>query len=282
MDAPAVVLAIVLAETTVGGLVLSWLGPTWGKVRHGYEILLSSTLALMAWGAWASLRRPLASIVDTSATAASTGAWTSRLLLVTAVLAALAAVALAARLSPWMARLVGIAATLTGLASFVPLAVLRASRDGAGGTVQGLAELLLGAFLLGAIWVGMILGHWYLVERRLSNKYMVWIAWANVAAVAAGALAVALSARSPAPCEGLAAGSADLEACTFSFSPLLSVGSMTLLIGFGVLGVIGVIAYFNVRLAKEGGRSIQASTGMFYLAVIMAPAAEFAAKIRFF
>ena len=82
MDAPAVVLAIVLAETAVGGLLLSWLGPTWGKVRHGYEILLSSTLAVFAWGAWAALRRPLASIVDTGATAQSSGDWTSRLLIV--------------------------------------------------------------------------------------------------------------------------------------------------------------------------------------------------------
>jgi hypothetical protein len=54
------------------------------------------------------------------------------------------------------------------------------------------------------------------------------------------------------------------------------------MIGFGTLALLAVIAYFNVRLAKEGGRSIQASTGMFYLAVILAPAAEFATKIRFF
>ncbi|MBW3621659.1 MAG: hypothetical protein KY461_15555, partial [Actinobacteria bacterium] len=136
------------------------------------------------------------------------------------------------------------------------------------------------AFLLGAIWDGMVLGHWYLVERRLSNRYMVWIAWANAAAVLAGYVSVALSARHPVPCAGLTGG--ELEACALTFSPILTIGSMTIIMGAGVLALIAIIAGFNIKLAREGGRSIQASTGMFYLAVILAPAAEFAAKVRFF
>lgn len=286
MDAPAVVLALVLAETAIGGLAFAWFGPTWGNVRHGYEVLVSATLALMAWGAWAALQTPLVTLTEraadlgTGAAAADAAVWVSRGLAATAVLAGLAAVALLVKLPPLAARILGIAATVTGLASFIPLAQIRAERLGPGGVVQGVLELLLGAFLLGAIWVGMILGHWYLVERRLSNRYMVWIAWANVAAVVAGTAAVALSARNPRPCVGLEG--AELDTCAFAFSPLLSVGSMTLMIGFGTLALLAVIAYFNVRLAKEGGRSIQASTGMFYLAVILAPAAEFATKIRYF
>lgn len=279
VDAPAVVLALVLAETCVGGLALLWFAPTWGNVRHGYEVLLSSTLALMAWGAWASLNRPLALLVADGGAAGDAAPWAGRLLAATAVLAGLAAVALLAKLPPLVGRLLGIAATLAGVASFVPLALVRAARD-TGSAGLGVLELLLGAFLLGAIWDGMVLGHWYLVERRLSNRYMVWMAWVNVAAVVAGAGAVALSAANPVPCEGLSGS--ELAGCSLSFSPLLAVGSMTLMIGFGVLALIAVIAYFNVRLAKEGGRSIQASTGMFYLAVILAPAAEFASKIRFF
>jgi len=281
MDAPAVVLALVLAETAVGGLALLWFAPTWGKVRHGYEVLLSSTLALMAWGAWASLNRPLAAVIDGGGDAAAAAPWISQLLAATAILAGLAAVVLLVRLPPVLGRIAGILATLAGVASFVPLSLVRAARDAGGdGVVLGVAELLLGAFFLGAIWNGMVLGHWYLVERRLSNRYMVWMAWANVAAVGAGAAAVALSALNPVPCAGLTGD--ELTRCSMSFSPLLGVGSMTLMIGFGVVAIIAVIAYFNVRLAKEGGRSIQASTGMFYLAVILAPAAEFASKIRFF
>ena len=269
MDVPAVVLAIVLAETAVGGLVFLWLGPTWGAVRHGYEILTGSTLALMAWGAWAALRAPLAAVSDgAGADVVSAADWLSRGLLATTVVAALAVVVLAVRVAPLVARVLGVIATAVGAASLVPLALLR-DATGDGGVGLGLLELVLGAFLLGAIWDGMVLGHWYLVERRLSNRYMVWIAWVNVAAVVAGLGAVLLSLRNPAP------GGA-------SFSPILSIGSMTVVMGIGVIALVGLIAGFNVKLAREGGRSIQASTGMFYLAVILAPAAEFAAKVRFF
>jgi hypothetical protein len=168
--------------------------------------------------------------------------------------------------APPLARVLGLVSTVVGAAAFVPLAALRG-----GGTelALGLTELVLGAFLLGAIWDGMVLGHWYLVERRLSNRYMVWIARVNVAAVVAGLGAVLLSLRNPIP-------------ASMSFSPILSIGQMTVVLGVGVLALIALIAYFNVKLANEGGRSIQASTGMFYLAVILAPAAEFAAKVRFF
>ncbi len=167
-----------------------------------------------------------------------------------------------------------------GLAAFLPIAQLRATRGVPGGVWQGVLELVLGAFLMGAIWDGMILGHWYLVEKRLSNKYMVWMAWMNVGAVVAGFAAVLISSRNPVPC--IDAVGAAREACSFSFSPLLGVGGLTIIMGVGVMMLIALIAGFNVKLAREGGRSIQASTGMFYLAVILAPAAEFAAKIRFF
>jgi hypothetical protein len=269
VDVPAVVLAIVLAETAVGGLALTWLAPTWGAVRHGYEILLGSTLAAMAWGAWAALRTPLEVVSDgASDTVVRSAGLVETGLLVTTVLAALAVVVLVAKLPPVLARVLGVASTAVGLATFLPLAQLR-TETAEGGLAVGLAELVLGAFLLGAIWDGMVLGHWYLVERRLSNRYMIWIAWVNVAAVVAGVIAVGLSALHPAP-------------ASIFFSPILSIGSMTIVLGLGVLALVALIAGFNVKLANEGGRSIQASTGMFYLAVILAPAAEFAAKVRFF
>jgi hypothetical protein len=280
MDAPAAVLALILAEAAVGGLVFTWFAPTWGHVRHGYEILLTSTLALMAWGAWASLQGPMATVATDSARAADLVPWTSRGLGATAILAAVAVLALAVRIQPIVGRVAGIAATVVGIASLVPLAGLRTLRPGAGGWGLGVVELVLGAVLLGAIWDGMVLGHWYLVERRLSNAYMVWMAKVNIVAVVAGFASVALSALNSPPCVGLAG--AELSTCVTTISPLLSVGNMTLLIGFGVMALIAVIAGFNLKLAHEGGRSIQASTGMFYLAVILAPAAEFAAKLRFF
>lgn len=278
MIAPAAVLGLVLAMTATGGSVLLWLAPTWGKVRHGYEILTGSTIALLAWGAWGSMRNPVRSLEGTDQVAA--GDLTLWLLLALAIVTALATVALIVKLPPVIARVLGVLATAAGVASFVPIAMIRAAQGGAGGLAQGIVELLLGATLLGAIWVGMILGHWYLVERRLSNRYMVWVAWTNVAAIGAGLGSVLLSVRNPAPCGALTGP--EFEQCILMFAPILRIGSMTVILGLGVLALVALIAGFNVKLAREGGRSIQASTGMFYLAVILAPAVEFAAKVRFF
>lgn len=281
MDVPAAVLAVVLAEAAVGGLVLLWVAPTWGAVRHGYEMLLGGTLALMALGAWASLRGPVATVerLGAEAEVVTAAVWAGRGLAVTAALAGLSVLALMIRQAA-AGRLLGIAAALAGLASFVPLAQVRALRGAPGGLPQGLVELALGAFLLGAVWDGLVLGHWYLVERRLSNRYMAWMARINVAAVLAGLAAVLLSIRNPVPCAGVTG--AELELCALQFSPLLTVGGLTILMGLGTITLVAIIAAFNVRLAAEGGRSIQAATGMAYLAVILAPAAEFAAKVRFF
>ena len=279
MTSPASVLGVVLATAAVGGSALLWFAPTWGRVRHGYEILTAATVALLAWGGLASLASPVASLDDPALVRLGDGARIA--LLVFVIATALAAVALAVKLPPWISRVLGSIGTAAGVGSFVPLAMIRDGLGGAGGTVQGLVELLLGALLLGAIWVGMILGHWYLVERRLSNRYMVWIAWTNVVAIGAGLGSVLLSARNPAPCEGLPPGG-PFEQCATMFAPVLRIGAMTVYLGLGVLALLALIAFFNVKLAKEGGRSIQASTGMFYLAVILAPAVEFAAKVRFF
>jgi hypothetical protein len=279
VDAPAAVLALVLAMTAVGSSVLLWFAPTFGAVRQGYEILTGTTIALLALGAWAALRGPVAAYETVAGT--GHGELALLLLLAMTVLTALAVAFRAVKAPPVVARLLGGAATLAGLASFGPTAAIRVGEGGGSELVLGLAELVLGGFLLGAIWVGMILGHWYLVERRLTNRYMVWIAWVNVAAVGAGVASVLLSARNPLPCDGLTGNA--FETCVRTFSPVLrATPSMTIVLGLGVLALIALIAGFNVKLAREGGRSIQASTGMFYLAVILAPAAEFAAKVRFF
>lgn len=200
VEAPAAVLAVVLLEAVVGGLALHWASPTWGAVRHGYEVLLGATLGVLALVAWAAMRAPLGAVADSLPASA---AWSTRGLAATAVAALASPVLILVRL-PRAGRAAGVAAALIGVSSFVPLAQLRAGLGrGYGGLVTGLLELLLGAFFLGAVVVGLVLGHWYLVERRLSNRYMLWVAWANVVAVVAGLGSVMLSLRNPVPCVGL-------------------------------------------------------------------------------
>jgi hypothetical protein len=91
-----------------------------------------------------------------------------------------------------------------------------------------------------------------------------------VAGVVAAAGAAVLSAGNPGP-----------DAAT-GFSPVLAVPGFSVWLAGGLVAVCALIAGFVWRLAHEGGRSIQAATGMFYLAVIMAFSAEMSAKLGFF
>ena len=278
MANPAAVLALVLAMSAVGASALTWTRPTFGLVRSGYELLVGTIVTLLGWGAYAAFGAPIADVV--AADPASPVAATRPLLLALVGLTVGAVVLRMLRVTPLVPRLLGIAATLAGLAALWPLALLRADAGGAGGVAQGVVELLLGTALLGSILFGMLLGPWYLVERRLTNRPMVVVSWINVAVIGAGLASVLLSWRNPAPCAGL--DGAAFQQCSLLFAPILRIGSMTVVLGLGVLSLLALIAGFNVRLAREGGRSIQAATGMFYLAVILAPAVEFAAKVRFF
>lgn len=278
MDTPAAVLGLVLVMAAVGTAAPLWIAPTWGRVRHGFELLVGTVVALLALGGRATLDGPLgAALASDPASAAGS----TRILLAVGAGATLAAMVLALLPIPALvARSIGIAGAATLVAALVPLALLRAERGGAGGVLQGVVELLLGAMLLGSTVFTMLLGHWYLVERRLSNVPMVRVAWLGVAGIAAGLGSVLLSWRSPAPCADLAPEA--FQQCALLFAPILRIGSMTVWLGLGVLGLVALIAAFDVRLAREGGRSIQAATGMSYLAVVLAPAVEFAAKVRFF
>lgn len=57
LDVPAAITALILLEAGVGALVLTWLGPTWTAVRHGYELLLGGSALLLVWGARAEIGR---------------------------------------------------------------------------------------------------------------------------------------------------------------------------------------------------------------------------------
>ncbi|MEY3019986.1 MAG: hypothetical protein RLZZ272_970, partial [Actinomycetota bacterium] len=191
MDTPAAVLGLVLVMAAVGTAAPLWVAPTWGRVRHGFELLVGVVVVLLALGGRAALGGPIA-----SALAADPASAIASVATVLAVGAGVTAVALVLVLLPVpvvLARLSGIAGAATLAAALVPLALLRAERGGAGGVWQGLVELALGSVLLGSTVFTMLLGHWYLVERRLSNVPMVRVSWIGVAGVAAGLGSVLLS-----------------------------------------------------------------------------------------
>jgi hypothetical protein len=154
-----------------------------------------------------------------------------------------------------------VAAVLPGLVAGWPLAEL------SGRPALGALALATGALFLGATLDGLLLGHWYLVDRRLSNRPIAALAAWLIAGVAAALVSAAL---------GGARGSGVDQA----LSPLLAFPDLTVYLAVGLVLLCGLMASFIRVLVR--GNSIQAATGMFYLAVIMALAAEFAAKVYFF
>lgn len=258
MSGPLAIMTVLLAETAAGGAVVLWMSGVHDAVRRGFFLLTGVILALSAWAAWGTARGAVAVAV------AQTPAQ-DRMVLALAVFAGLLTVwqvLLLARVS--VERYVGLLAAAAGVVALVMLALARDTR-----VVLALVELMTGAFFLGSTLFGLLLGHWYLVERRLSNRYMIRSAWFYAAGVGAAVIGAVLAAGNPAP-------------AAQGFSPFLAVPGFSLLLAAGLVAICALIAGFVWKLAREGGRSIQAATGMFYLAVIMAFSAELSSKIRFF
>ncbi len=267
-------LTVVLLEAAVGGAVALWLVGLAGVARRGFFVLSGVVLALLAWGAWLLARgaiaqageRVAAGAEEASALAATgaPGTWLLWSLLAFAVLLTVWQVVLVLTDSDAGAPL-GILAAAAGVVALGPAAAVRGDD-----VLLGAAELVLGAALLGSALHGLVLGHWYLFQRRLPEVHMQRGARLYTAGVVAGAGALALSALNPEP------------PLTGAASPLLTIPGFSLLLGGGLLAICALIAPFLLKLAAEGGRSIQAATGYFYLAVIMAFSAEVATKFRFF
>ncbi|MGH8884996.1 MAG: hypothetical protein ACRDYX_07465, partial [Egibacteraceae bacterium] len=256
MSGPTGVMAVILLEAAVGGSVVLWASGVWGAVRRGFFLLTGVTVALCAAGAWALVRSEPAAAVPGGARAALGVAALTALCVVWVVL-------LLAKL-PRAAYAVGLATCAAGLVALPLFAQLRERA-----VLAGVAELALGALFLGSTLYGLLLGHWYLVERRLDHRHMVRGAWWYIAGVVGAIGAAALSARNPTP-----------PVVGTSFSPLLAVPGFTVLLAAGLVTICAMIGGFVWKLAREGGRSIQAATGYFYLAVILAFSAELATKFR--
>src|SRR5262249_27492644 len=141
-----------------------------------------------------------------------------------------------------------VARALVLLGAFTALAV---SGERASGRVSGVLAILAGAAFVGSTWNGMLLGHWYLVDRKLSVKPMQWHAWAYTAGVALGLVSATFAKG------GKPTGS---EA---SLNPLLYVSNLTVWLAFGLVAVCALLAFFVHKLVNEG--SIRAATGMLYL-----------------
>jgi hypothetical protein len=261
MNGPAAVLALVLAETAAGGAWFLFLTPLWGEVRRGFFVLTGSVVLALA-----------------VATAGAASAGFDRATDPEGGQAVILAVALAGATLVWLllmamrlpapARALGLATTPLALAMLVAFA--RATPES---LAISFFQLLAGAVFTGAVIDGLLLGHWYLTDRKLTRGPINRMAWLLIASVALEAVAV------------LAGGfgsNAQPGASGSSLSPLLTVSGNATWIAFGMVACTGLIAAF-IRLTLRGTRpqAVQSATGFFYLAVITAFTAELAAKVRF-
>jgi len=258
MNGPSGVMALVLAETAVGGLFVLWVTPTWGVLRAGFFKLTGGVLAACAILGWLAARGPLGGTAAHGSRA--TAFW---------LLTALAALSILWQLVLWagagsIARGIGMVAVPVGAAALIALAALPAASHN---TAIGIAQLLAGALFLGAVVDGLLLGHWYLVDKRASREPL-------------RRMGVLLLAGSGIAIVATIVGGGGGGRTNTNFSPLLGAGTLTVALSVGLAALCVMIAFFIRALVKED--SIQAATGFFYLAVIMAFAAEFAAKVRFY
>jgi hypothetical protein len=269
-------LMVVLLQAAVGGAVWLWVTGVRHAARGGFILLSGVSLAVIAWVTWVLARAAIADAEaaagqaspDPSVTAAA-GAAGQRLLW--------ALLGFAVLLTLWQVLVVvlddrhrltqalGVAGALAGLAS---LGFAAAARGTA--VLLGVLELVAGSAFVGAALYGLLLGHWYLFQRRLDPIHMLHGAKAYAAGVVAGLAGLGLSSLNPPP------------EITTAASPLLTIPGFSVWLGAGLLGICALIAPFVWKLATEGGRSIQAATGYFYLALIMSLSAELASKFRFF
>jgi hypothetical protein len=135
--------------------------------------------------------------------------------------------------------------------------------------VLSFLQLLAGAAFLGVVLDGLLLGHWYLTDRRLPRGPINRFALALILAVVLEGAAV------------IAGGFGPVESRP-GFNPLLTSAGLASWVAIGMTATTAFIAVM-IRLTLRGSRAtaVQAATGFFYLAVITAFAGDLAAKVRF-
>jgi hypothetical protein len=254
-ELPLVALYLTFLEAAAGGLAVLLLTDLKGEVTPGSLGLTAATLAAVATCALllgAGLTAWLPAIVWPALAVAVLDTAAYGLLLWRRPSAAVA------RRAAGASALAGaVLATVSAGTSF-PSAAL--------GPIWSALAYLAGGLALGAATNGMLLGHWYLMTPRLTAKPLRRMCDLMLGAIGAQVLLGALGAflSGAAAAESLAAGTAPW--------PAVPLGSLLLLrLGWAGAGVIfpvatGIAARVCCTDVFPRGRSMQAATGLLYLA----------------
>jgi hypothetical protein len=257
MDGPSATVAVVLAETAAGATALLWLGRVWGSVRRGFFVLTEATALACAL---------LATLAASGAASLPAGEPVRTAVILSGITSALLGLSLAALVVGLdrTGRALGLVSVPAAVATLVGLA--RVPGDA---LLPALLQLLAGAAFMGAVTDGLLLGHWYLVDRGLARTHIRRFAVLLIVAVALEGLAVAVLGFDATPAaEG--------------FSPLLGISGLATWLALGMVACTALIAVLiRASLRSDRTRAVQGATGFFYLAVITAFTAELAAKVGF-
>jgi hypothetical protein len=254
-------MALVLAETAGGGAGFLFLTPLWGEVRRGFFYLTGAVVLVLS----ASTAGAAAGAYDVATASKGRLAVTLALVLAGATLLWLGLVRWRLHTS---GRMLGIATVPVAVAMLFAFA-----RTTDESLTLSFFQLLAGAVFTGAVLDGLLLGHWYLTDRRLTRGPINRMAWLLIAAVVLETAAVIAGA--------IGVPSRPSRAAS-TLNPLLTVAGSATWIAIGMVACTGLIAVF-IRITLRGARptAVQSATGFFYLAVITAFTAELAAKVRF-
>jgi hypothetical protein len=253
------VMAVVLAEAVAGATVFLWVSPLWTEVKRGFFKLLGSILTVIAGLTWLS--------VDAAVVVGPRGFVNSDILRVSTLAAAVITlvwtVLLFAR-QPRVARIVGLLSVPAWLNVLFWM-----SGAGRQSFLLALFQLVAGTALLGASTDGLLLGHWYLTDRKLPRRPIDRMTTILLVSVVAAAVTV------------ISAGFGGVEGSAV-INPLLTAGALAPWIALGMVAATALIAAF-IRAVLRGERAsaVQSATGFYYLAVVTAFTAEVAVKTRF-
>lgn len=186
----------------------------------------------------------------------------ARAALLAVLLLALPHAVLALRESRLPALVAGGAASLAGLIAVAFLAqVVSLPTWGYAGT---LLSLVVGALVVGAVSMGMVLGHWYLVTPRLPERPLREMTGFLLAAMALQAVLIILALALP---RETIAGAVD--------TPIMQNPFFWMRVGGG-LAFPMLLAY--MAFDSSGLRAMQSATGLLYIAMALVLSGEVLAK----
>jgi hypothetical protein len=247
------VVALVLVEWTAGWIATAAWSQSWGVIRRGHFritawiTLVLAVLALLANGE---------AVEEVAAPGAQPG--------FVVALAAGSLLYLAVQYSRTDVPAV-VAGAVTGTIGVVAL-LLAAELVSNWPWWLAVLELVSGMLLLGAVWNGMMLGHWYLNQPGLNPRALGRLTDLGLVGVAASGVLglVAAGELTNASTEGAVLGVPGFgESFSLAFY----------LVWIGLMGLTGAVVWAARRCVAI--RSIQSATGLLYVAVLSAGVSEF-------